>query len=86
MQYGLFFAMVSRIFIVRICMKWFLMAVCLLYGSINLFANTNPFMLNTNQRDFQVQQKNKGKKFLSTESIQLPSNARELKSVTFTSS
>ncbi len=65
-------------------MKWFLMAVCLLYGSINLFANTNPFMLNTNQRDFQVQQKNKGKKFLSTESIQLPSNARELKSVTLT--
>ncbi|RDU65915.1 AMIN domain-containing protein [Helicobacter didelphidarum] len=48
-----------------------------------LFAN-NPFMINTNQRDFQAQQKNKGKKHLTTENIQLPSNARELKSVSLT--
>lgn len=48
------------------------------------FANNNPFTINTNQRDFQAQQKNKGKKFFTTENIQVPSNARELRSVSVT--
>ena len=47
------------------------------------FAN-NPFMINSNQRDFQAQQRNKGKKHFTSESVQLPSNARELKSVSLT--
>ncbi|TLE00375.1 AMIN domain-containing protein [Helicobacter muridarum] len=41
-------------------------------------------MINTNQRDFQAQQKNKNKAYLSVESVQLPSNAREIKNVTIT--
>ena len=51
---------------------------------VMLYAKDNPFMINANQRDFQAQQNNKGKPYLSTESVQLPSNARELKSVTLT--
>lgn len=49
---------------------------------VSLYASQNPFVINANQRDFQAQQNNKGKKHLTTESVQLPSNARELKSVT----
>lgn len=55
-----------------------------LLSSLFLHANQNPFVIDANQRDFQAQQKNKGKPHLTTESIQLPSNARELKSVTLT--
>lgn len=55
-----------------------------MFFCVSVYANQNPFMINANQRDFQAQQKNKGKKHLTTESVQLPSNARELKSVTLT--
>lgn len=51
---------------------------------IILHAKDNPFVIDANQRDFQAQQNNKGKPYLNTESMQLPSNARELKSVTLT--
>ncbi|WP_281650344.1 AMIN domain-containing protein [Helicobacter bilis] len=54
------------------------------FSCMILYASQNPFMINANQRDFQAQQNNKGKKHLTTESVQLPSNARELKSVTLT--
>ncbi len=62
--------------------KIYILLFCFMFS--NAYSNTNPFMINANQRDFQAQQKNKGKKYLTTESIQLPSNARELKSVTLT--
>ncbi len=61
-------------------MRYRLFALLVCFG-VNLFGS-NPFTIDANQRDFQAQQKNTGKKFLQTESIQLPSNARELKSVT----
>ncbi|RDU70326.1 AMIN domain-containing protein [Helicobacter aurati] len=50
----------------------------------SLYANDNPFMINANQRDFQAQHKNKNKPYLSVESIQLPSNAREIRDVRIT--
>lgn len=67
-----------------------LVLLLIFFASINLtfctmlHAEDNPFVINANQRDFQAQQRNKGKPYLNTESIQLPSNARELKSVTLT--
>lgn len=61
-----------------------ILLLAILFLNVELFAASNPFMIDANQRDFQAQQKNKGKKYLSAERIALPSNARELKSVILT--
>lgn len=49
-----------------------------------VYASENPFVIDANQRDFPAPQKNRDKPHLSTESLQLPSNAREIKTVRVT--
>lgn len=73
----------NRMKLVRAAKLFFILTISAILSCSTLKAN-NPFAINTNQRDFQAAQKNKGKKFFTTENIQVPSNVRELRSVSVT--